>query len=258
MHTKEELKRDIKKIGIKGTDTLLVHSSMKAIGQVKGGADTVLDALIECLKDGLLIFPTHSWERINENNPVFDPLTEPSCVGILSNLFLQRKGVIRSWHPTHSVAAVGDDSQEYTSGEEKTRSPCPKEGCWGKLYDRKAKILFLGCSTKKNTYIHGVEEWNNIQNRLSNKAIHFKIKSPDGRLIDCPQFTHCAPVEDISVNYDKILKPLLDKNATSRGKIGDADTYLCDARQMTDITRSLLMKNTNLFLDDKPVPIEWY
>ena len=40
--------------------TIIVHSSMKSIGEVEGGADTVLDAFSEYMKDGLLVFPTHT------------------------------------------------------------------------------------------------------------------------------------------------------------------------------------------------------
>ena len=64
-------KKDIKNMGIKNNDTLLIHSSMKAIGQVEGGAETVLDAFMEYLEKGLLILPTHSWNNINEKNNVF-------------------------------------------------------------------------------------------------------------------------------------------------------------------------------------------
>jgi aminoglycoside 3-N-acetyltransferase len=52
MYTKQELKRDILNIGIKEEDTILIHSSMKAIGEVEGGADTVLDAFMEYLQAG--------------------------------------------------------------------------------------------------------------------------------------------------------------------------------------------------------------
>ena len=56
------------------------------------------------------MLPTHTWKQINDEYNVFDVLHEPSCVGILTNIFRQRPGVIRSWHPTHSVAAYGKDA----------------------------------------------------------------------------------------------------------------------------------------------------
>lgn len=92
MYTKEDLKEYLKAMGLTGKETILVHSSMKSIGEVEGRADTVLDALIEYFKDGLLLLPTHTWKNINEDNPVYDPAVTPSCVGILTNLFLKRDG----------------------------------------------------------------------------------------------------------------------------------------------------------------------
>jgi aminoglycoside 3-N-acetyltransferase len=66
MYTKEDLIKAFKEIGINPEGTLLVHSSMKAVGEVEGRADTVIDAFLEYMQDGLLVFPTHSWSE--ENN----------------------------------------------------------------------------------------------------------------------------------------------------------------------------------------------
>ena len=194
LFTKAELQKQLEAMGILPTDTLLVHSSMKAIGEVEGGADTVLDALMDYMHKGLLILPTHTWQQINAEYNVFDVLHEPSCVGILTNIFRQRPGVIRSWHPTHSVAAYGKDAADYTRGEEQFDTPCPRAGCYGKLYDRKAKILFLGCRLNRNTTIHGVEEWNKIPNRLATVPQLLWIKTPQGDMIRRPMYGHFSPV----------------------------------------------------------------
>ena len=45
MYTKEELKQQLRNVGLTGKETILIHSSMKAIGEVEGGADTVLDGI---------------------------------------------------------------------------------------------------------------------------------------------------------------------------------------------------------------------
>ena len=39
----EELIEQIKNMGIKPSDTVIIHSSMKSIGDVEVGADTVID-----------------------------------------------------------------------------------------------------------------------------------------------------------------------------------------------------------------------
>ena len=110
MYTKDDLMRGLKEMNIDPRGTLLVHSSMKAIGPVEGGADAVLDALSEYMKDGLLVLPTHTWATVKDERNVFDVLREPSCVGILPELFRKRPGVVRSLHPTHSVAALGREA----------------------------------------------------------------------------------------------------------------------------------------------------
>ena len=92
----------------------MVHSSFKSIGEVEGGADTVVDALMEYFSEGLLMMPTHTWKQMGEQYPVFNPQTEEACVGIIPNRFRIREGVVRSLHPTHSIAAYGKGAAERT------------------------------------------------------------------------------------------------------------------------------------------------
>lgn len=257
MYTKQDILDGLKEIGLKSTDTLLVHSSMKAIGEVDGGADTVLDALMEYMKEGLLVFPTHTWDQMNETYHVYDYRTEPSCVGLLTNLFRQREGVVRSLHPTHSVAAYGRGAAEYISGDEEMDTPCSPSGTWGKLYDRNAKILFLGCSTKKNTFLHCVEEMNHIPSRLTVNRTLFKIILPNGELKEVSHRRH-IPKQDISHNYDKMLPVFLQYGYAKEGKIGDANSYLCDAAGMAKVTSDYLKRNENLFGDGEAIPVDWY
>ena len=57
--TGQQLINDLKKIGIKQGDSVLVHSSLSKIGFVEGGAQTVVDALFEVIgENGTLLFPT--------------------------------------------------------------------------------------------------------------------------------------------------------------------------------------------------------
>ena len=54
MADKNSLIADFKALGIKPGMNLLTHSSLRRIGPVDGGADTVIDALLEVLgKDGI-------------------------------------------------------------------------------------------------------------------------------------------------------------------------------------------------------------
>ncbi len=50
-NTKQSLLSDLKKSGIDPCGTLLVHSSVKSVGESENGADTILDAFIEFMKE---------------------------------------------------------------------------------------------------------------------------------------------------------------------------------------------------------------
>ncbi len=255
MYTKEYLREQLSAMNIDPQGTLLVHSSMKAVGQIDGGADAVLDVLCDYMKDGLLVFPTHTWAQMSPTYMVFDVKTEPSCVGLLTNLFRLRKGVVRSFHPTHSVAAIGKDAENYVAGEELTTTPCPRNGCWGKLYDRNATILFLGCSLKCNTFLHGVEEWENTPNRLADTPQNFTVITPDNQTLTVPQYRHQTndPNLNPSEYYDKMEPIFASEGAIHYGTFGDASCIIGNAVKMAHITMEYLKRDEHLFDNDKPL-----
>ncbi|HZK22591.1 MAG TPA: AAC(3) family N-acetyltransferase, partial [Atopostipes sp.] len=127
MFTKQDLLKQLKAMPIDEKGTIIVHSSMKSIGDIEGGAETVLDAFTEFMKDGLLVFPTHTWATMNEENPVFSVNDTPSHVGILTELFRKRASVLRSYHPTHSVGALGADAKEFINRDEQFRTPAARK-----------------------------------------------------------------------------------------------------------------------------------
>ena len=244
----DSLTNDFKNLGIKNDDNVLIHSSMKSIGEVEGGADTVLDVFCAYLKDkGNIALPSHSWAAINSEHSTFDPKKEPSCVGILTEMFRKRKGVLRSLHPTHSIAIMGKDKEYFVKDEHLIDTPCGRKGCWGKLLDMDFKIIFLGCSTKRNTYLHGVEEWLNVPNRLTDEYQQLRIVMPDGTLFDRPMRRHYNKNGDISGNYDKIQPFMEKKGLAVKGKFGNADCVVERAKDIYDVTAELLEKNIDFF-----------
>jgi aminoglycoside 3-N-acetyltransferase len=252
MHTLESLVTDLKTLGIEPNDTLMVHSSMKAIGEVEGGADTVLDALQSVLSEGLLILPTHTWKEWNNPGGLFDPEREPSCVGVLTEIFRKRPGVFRSLHPSHSVAAWGVGAEEYVQGEEYAKSPGPRDGCWGRLYDHRAKILFLGAKSNTNTYLHSVEEWYDIDERVAETPTRFRVKKGD-EILELDICKHHSKFWDPSQNFDKIEPLAVERGIAKVGIVGDATSVLMEAVGLADMVAILLEKNAHLFDQDTPL-----
>lgn len=257
--TKEQLTEQLKAMGIKKTDALLVHSSMKALGDVDGGADTVIDALMESVSDGLLLMPAHTWKQMSEAYSYFDPETEPVCVGIIPELFRKRSGVVRSLHPTHSMAVYGKGAEEYIEGEERITTPCGPGGCWSKLRDINAKILLIGVTHTRNTYIHAIEEAFEVPERFTAQPVKFQVKHPDGSVKDTAVYRHYNEKEPhISETYDKMYQGYEITGAAKRTQLGDAECVLCDARHLYEVTGRILTKEINCFIDRENIPKEWY
>lgn len=259
MYTKQDLLVDLKNMGLQSTDTIMVHSSMKSIGPVEGGADTVVDAFMEYFKDGLFMTPTHTWAQMSEEYSLFDPENEPACVGIIPNIFRKREGVIRSLHPTHSIAAYGSTAAEYVKGEENVITPGQPGGCWSRLLDVQAKILLVGCTHARNTFIHAVEELLDVPERLTEKPVDFQIKMPDGSIKEVAVHRHYNRfTPHISEEYDKLAEAYYELGAARKVKLGDADCILCDAGKIYEVTKKVLSHEINCFIDRKEIPREWW
>ena len=245
MHTITSLQNDLRAMGILPDDTLLIHSSMKSIGAVENGADGVLDALIQYFVPGggLLIFPTLTY-HLNAENPVFVVEETAGIVGLLPELFRKRPGVKRSWHPTHSVAAIGEGAAEYLAGHHLFDSPCAPTSPWGKLIDRKAKILFIGTGIICNTFLHGVEEIAQVPGMLTEEPQQLCTIAPDGTRYAVPSRRHLG---HHSTWYEKIRQDFETDGVLTKGRFGDARCDLGDAAGMAETALRNLRQDPQYF-----------
>lgn len=256
-YTKQSLKQDLAAMGLTGAETILIHSSMKSIGEVEGGADTVLDALMEYFAQGLLLLPTHTWRFMDGGNTVFDVRNSPCCVGILPELFRQRPGVIRSLHPTHSMAAYGKVAAAYLAGELETSTPCAPGGCYDRLRTAHGKILLLGVTHARNTFIHSVEEVLNVPHRLTDKPLKLTVVDEAGEKHTAYMRRHYnADQPHISEDFVKLEQAYLDCGAAQNTKFGDAKCILCDAEGLFRVTRHVLAPNPEAFVVEPVIPAE--
>lgn len=241
-------------------DTVVVHSSMKDIGEVEGGAETVIEVFSDYLKEGLFIVPTHTWANVNGGQPVYDRQHTPACIGLIPNTALSAPGGLRSLRPMHSIVVIGKETATYMKGEENCTTPTPSGSCWSQLYERKAKILLIGVGQGRNTYLHAVEEELDIPNRLAPKPVRLEVKD-GGKHINYVAFhPHKHPtLSNMSDRYVKFEKPFAHFGALKYGRFGEAVVQICDAVGCHDIMSMLWKKaNYDLIEDFSDVPEEWY
>ena len=243
MHSYATLQNDLKAMGLRPQDTVLIHSSMKAIGPVEGGAERVLDALGNYFTDGLLCFPTLSWETSDMPAPAYDVMQTPAIVGILPELFRRRPGVRRGANPTHSISALGQNAEAFVAGDHLDGTPCGPQSSWRRLVDRDAWILMVGCDLRQCTFIHGVEEWCDIPDRLG-EAKPYLVTLPDGSQRSQLHRAHGA---NPSVNYWKIEEGLAKVGFLGYHQLGNARTLVMRARELFAFAAGCLSMDPHLF-----------
>lgn len=260
MITKEELKNQLKQMGITPTDTVVIHTSMKAIGEVEGGAEAVIDVFCEYLQEGLLLIPTHTWDEVVEKNPYFDVRATVPNIGLIPRLAAFRPDGIRSLHPTHSLWAKGKWAEEYVAGEENATSPTTPGFCWDKLAEWGAKILLIGVGHDKNTFIHAIDERVNLPDRMSDRAYPTYITDYNGQQLQRklhPQY--CSKTEDISWFYPNFDEPLTKTNAQAFGQFGNAQVRVVDAMKCREVISLIYARSKeDIFTRHCVIPEELY
>lgn len=174
--TAEWIARDLATLGLATGQVVITHSSLSALGWVVGGANAVVQALLQTLTPaGTLVMPTHStdnsepsywqnppipkswWQTVRDHMPPYDPHTSVTrMMGRIVDVFRTVPGVRRSAHPQHSFAALGphadfitrDHALEDAMGE---RSPLAR------VYDLDGYVLLLGVPHGNNTSLHLAE-----------------------------------------------------------------------------------------------------
>ncbi len=245
----EELVADITATGLKRGAILVLHSSMKSIGMVEGGPNTVIDAFLKVLgPPGTLIVPTFTYGEKHKNRP-FDPVSSESVTGLLTETLRHRSDAVRSISPVHSVAAIGTRALELTRDHLYSTtlgrlSPLHRAAQNGGL------IMLLGCSHTSNSTIHVAESLAelpfNFVPTSTKPSGRVAIRQQDGRVkeIQLTEFTGCSDA------FFRAEKPLREAGVITGCNIGNADVQLMTGADVLEILTPLLRKNPGWLLCD--------
>ena len=256
MYTKNDIKDQLRKMGITPSDTVIIHTSFKAVGEVEGGPDAFIDAFCEYLSDGLFLVPTQTWANVNRENPIYDPKTTEPCIGLIPRTAYKRGDGIRSLHPTHSMWARGKGAEEFIIGEENAETPARVGGAWWKLGERGAKILLIGVDHGRNTYIHVVDEIAELDDRLVDEPWAVTVKDYDGNEITHPFRNHGRTG---SLNFNNFEEAFIELGAQKDGQIGDAYTRVVDAAKCRDVLLHIYSRTKeNLCMEKQKIPHKFW
>lgn len=247
MVIRQDIERMFDELGITPDSTAAVHTSLKSIGMIDGGAEGLLDYYTELLSEGLLIVPTHTCAVVNRGSPVYDVRETVPNIGVFPQICakeaFRRENAVRSLHPTHSVAAFGRRAEEFVKGEENTRSRTPVRGVWGRFYEENAKVLMIGVGLERNTYMHSIdEEFNPFP---ENPDFYFDAVTigADGRRYELPRMN--TNFYWMSADFPLLENYLRKKDAISYSTLGGAKVTCFDVRKGHDALTDLCKRADN-------------
>ncbi|MEX0745992.1 MAG: AAC(3) family N-acetyltransferase [Phycisphaeraceae bacterium] len=250
--TSDDIRQGLMALGVRSSDVLMVHSSLKSFGNVDGGAEAVIDALLDAVgPTGTVAMPTLTKTYVGNTDSglAFHRDRTPSRVGLITDTFWRRDEARRSGHPTHSVAAIGPHAGQLVRwhGPE---SHFGRHTPFGQLLQLDAKILFLGARIGTNTTLHAVEEWADLPTLVDARA---QVEDDAGEVREVA--VRAAPLgcRDFYKADSKCERLLRGAGVVHDGAIGPCRAIMLSSRMMERaMFRALFGDQPDIFCCDGP------
>lgn len=262
---KEYINEQIKALGIPDGANVIIHTSLRSIGKIEGGAETLLDILVDNItsRGGLLCVPTHTWKNLGTDKITLDLTNPETNLGAFPTVALHDARGVRSHNPTHSMVVFGDRQKalDFIRGEENVKTPTSPIGCYGKLCAPNGYVLLVGVGHNRNTYLHSVEEMLEIPGRMDTTPTPVSTKFADGSVRNSELYMFDESIiRDISDKFYMYEPAFRANGAIKDGYVGSAPTQLCDCVKMKDTVALLASRAVarDPLLYDGEIPAELY
>lgn len=275
--TREDIAKGLRGVGLKAGDGVYVHASLSAFGHVEGGADTVVDAILDCIGPaGTAVFPTFTGDAViaailgvsGHAGAVILPeaadvdLDDLAGVkeahiftGAIPKAARRRDDFLKSNHPLYSICATGPLAAGIVAANEKyiffsrEDKDIYQLGCHG------GKTLLLGVTHLANSSIHLVSEFAGLAYKVQDRP-YWKLTVKDFLAMSRDAQAellrlHCGMTlpYDIEKRYDRIEPELVKADAIRIGRIGAADVRLMRILDFLRVGLEAVAKNPWLLAD---------
>ena len=236
-----ELRSAFGELGLVDTP-VIAHASLKKLGLVHGGAETVLEAMLESF--GTIVMPTHTYKTMvtpkvgppnngikydEEANtrrvaaePFYPDMPADKMMGILPEALRKHPSAMRSLHPILSFAGIQADAALVTQTLYDPLAPI------GALAEQDGWVVLIGVDHTVNTGIHYAE-------RLAGRKQFIRWALVGDRVVECPNF----PGD--SSGFQAIEEVV--KSDTRRVEIGKSFVQAVPLKRLFDAVVELIREN---------------
>ena len=245
MLTFRDLSQSFRQLDL-GQKPVIAHASLSAFGEVQGGAETILGALLRVAPSLLMPAFTYqtmvipddgpsdngmvygSGQYLNHQAEFFDPnMPVNKSLGIISETLRQHSRARRSLHPIYSFAGIESDEAVFAQSIEDPFAPIEI------LTEADGWVLLLGVGHTANTSIHYGEQLAG-RRQFTRWALSF------GRVVACPHWPGCSSgFEEISPHLDWF---------THKIQVGSALVQAMPLKSLVAVVQELIAENPHALL----------
>jgi len=261
MFSRQELASGFRRLGIVPGDIVMVHASVRSVGEAAGGPDQIHLALKDAVtSEGTLLMYascpryvdevgrgnlTPEQEReVLEKLPAFDPLTARSerDNGALVELLRTSPGSLVNPHPARFV--VWGARAEHLISVQPWNYAFGQNSVLDRFVQLGGKILLIGCDHDNVTFLHYAEHIVDIPGKLVSK---FRVPiNEDGVRVwrDMEEFDTSERAHPSWPDrfFARIVDRHLEQSGNRGGRVGNAGCFLISARPLLDCALEMMKR----------------
>lgn len=255
MHSRQQLADGFRRLGVSAGDAVMVHASVRAVGEVAGGPDQIHLALKDAVTDAgtLMMYascPSY-YDEVGRGNlspeqerelleklPVFDPLTARSARdnGALVELLRTYPGSAVNPHVARFV--VWGRHAAHLISSQPWSYPFGHGSALERFLRLDGRILLLGCDHDTVTFLHYAEHIVDIPGK---RVARFKVPLSDNGVRvwrDMEEFDTSHEGAHPSWPdrfFARLVDAYLEQTGNRGATVGNAQCFLLDSRGLLEL-----------------------
>jgi aminoglycoside N3'-acetyltransferase/acyl carrier protein len=245
-YTPMQLENILKAMGITAGDTVLMHSAFRIFNGFAGTPDQVIECVLNIIgPSGNLVMVsmpyTGSTAAYLHGGVPFNVQHTMSAMGVITEIFRQKPGVVRSVNPAHPILAWGPAAPWIIADHEKTMYSCGKGSPFEKLVHVQAKALLFDVSLRSMTFFHYLKDL--FQSTLPVKL--YEEMPVESIVIDTSGNkntvkTYVFSSESRRYRSQNLQEALIKEEVIKTEKIGNTKLILLQLQQLIECARQMV------------------
>jgi len=248
------LEAKLHELGIAAGDSVVMQSSFSNLNGFRGEAVDIIDCIVKVIGPAGNLFMVSmpysgsARDYLRSRMP-FDVRRTPSHMGLISEVFRRRKGVLRSANPMHPVLAYGPRAEWLVAGHGDLAYSCGENSPFERMLELDTKALLFDVDLEVLTFMHYVEH----KFRDSAPVDVYTPEPIGGTIVDQNGVrkdfavyafaSEAMKLRNFGVVYDEVLR----RDLVREGRIGNTNLHVVRLSDVLACGQDLASQGVHIF-----------